>query len=191
MGLKKVSTENIIKGIRKSFNNAESLLQDATILQSKKKFPRAYTLCQIAIEELAKIPILIKLMTDRINNNNIEYEEIDYSFISHSAKTKISIEYEIGVFKQLKNIIENDCWNKLIESSKKLIPKIQEQNELKKASLYVTIKGEDFQSPDEVIDEVKFKSLYGIALLRIFIFKKVSNITIENFNKAIRLEKES
>jgi len=58
MKLENVATDNLINGMKKSYNNMNSLLDDARILEINEKWPRAYTLCQLAIEELTKVPVL-------------------------------------------------------------------------------------------------------------------------------------
>ena len=51
MSLANISNEKLIQGMIKSFENGSSLLDEAFILKESGKFPRAYTLTQLAIEE--------------------------------------------------------------------------------------------------------------------------------------------
>ncbi len=114
MKLENVPNENIITGMKKSLNNADSLLTEAFLLQSDKKFARAYTLCQIATEELAKIQMLFELWIDRVNGNTIDYKQLNKNFKHHSTKTKISIETEIAFFKLMKEQTGDEWIDKLI-----------------------------------------------------------------------------
>ena len=98
MNLENISTENIIDGMNKSLNNADSLLNEAVLLQSAKNFARAYALCQIAIEELAKIQILFEIWINRINGKPINNAQLNKIFKNHQTKTKLSIETEVAFF---------------------------------------------------------------------------------------------
>jgi AbiV family abortive infection protein len=189
MGIENIRTENIINGMNKSFNNADSLLQEADILKSNKKFARAYTLCQLAIEELAKIPMLFNLWINRINDYSIDYEHLNSNFTDHPHKTKLSIEVEIAFFKLYKEHSGNDWVDNAIKNGEELLTKIKELNKLKNESLYVSIINDDFQSPHEKIDEEKFNSIYGTALLRKIMFKNLiagSEKGIDEIAKAIK-----
>jgi len=191
MSIENVRTENIINGMKKSFNNADSLLQEADILKSNKKFARAYTLSQLAIEELAKIPMLFDLWIKRINEYDIDYEQFNNNFKHHPEKTKISIAWEIAFFKLYKEHSGEDWADNAIKKGEELITKIDELNKLKNESLYVSIKNEDFQSPNETIDEEKFNSIYGTALLRKMMFKNLIGVSENNIDEIAKLFKES
>jgi len=191
MSIENVRTENIINGMKKSFNNADSLLEEAYILQSNKKWSRAYTLCQLAIEELAKVPMLFHLLIDRINGYTIDYGQLNFNFKKHDEKTKISIETEIAFFKLYKEHSRKDWVDNAIKEGEELITRIDELNNLKNESLYVSIKNDDFQSPDEVINEEKFNNIYGTALLRQTMFKNLVDGSEKNIDEIARLIKES
>ena len=190
MSLECVRTENIINGMKKSLNNADSLLHEAYLLQSNKVYVRAYTLCQLAIEELAKVPMLFYLWIDRINGNTIDYEQLNRNFKDHPEKTKISIESEIAFFKVYKERSGKDWVENLIKKGEELIPRVNELNNLKNESLYVTIKDDDFQAPDEVIDEEKFNNIYGTAVLRQIMFKNLVDGSEKGIDEIARLIKE-
>lgn len=191
MSIENVRTENIINGMKKSFNNANSLIEEAYILESNKKWARAYALCQLAIEELAKVPMLFSLLIKRINDYTIDYGQLNINFKDHTEKTKISIETEIYFFKLYKKHSGEDWVDNAIKKGEELNAKINEQDNLKNESLYVSIKNDDFQSPDEVIDEEKFNSVYGTAFLRKTMFKNLVDGSEKGIDKIARIIKES
>ncbi len=106
MSLENILTENLLNGMKKSFNNAEELLSEAEILKSNKKWTRAYTLCQFAVEELAKVILLFNLWIDRFNDVPINYKKLNDNFTSHTYKIKLSTEAEISFFNYSKNKLE-------------------------------------------------------------------------------------
>lgn len=190
MPLENISNENIINGMKKSLNNADSLLSEAFLLQSNKKFARAYTLCQIAIEELAKIQMLFELWIDRINGNTINYKLLNDNFKDHPTKTKISIETEIAFFKLMKEQTGYEWIDKLISKGDELLTKVKELNNLKNESLYVSIKNDGFQSPEEIIDEGKYQSISASAFMRQQFFKNMIRVCVEHIEEIAKLIKE-
>lgn len=190
MSLEYVRTENIINGMKKSFSNADSLLHEAYLLQSNKKCVRAYTLCQLAIEELAKVPMLFHMWIDRINGNTINYEQLNRNFKYHPEKIKISIASEIAFFKLYKEHSGEDWVENLIKMGEESITKAKELNDLKKESLYVTVKDDDFQAPDEVIDEEKFNNICGTAALLQIMIKNLVDGSEKSIDGIARLIKE-
>jgi AbiV family abortive infection protein len=190
LSLENISTVNILKGMKKSYNNACLLIEEAEILSAKNKWQRGYALCQLAIEEFAKLPILFNLWIDRINSSEIDYKELNDFFKNHIKKTKISIESEITFYKMYKEHSGEKWVDNAIKNGEELITKISESNELKNKSLYVSIKGNDFQSPDEIIDEEEFDSIYSKAILRQLMIKSLLIGAENNIAEIARLVKE-
>ena len=191
MSLENIAKDKIINGMKKSFNNAEELLNEAFLLKNNSNWARAYSLSQLAIEELAKIPLLFNLLIKRINGYEIDYKQMNRNFLNHSLKTKLSIETEINFYKLYK--IENDAkWmDNVIKKAEEFIDKIDELNKYKNESLYVTLKGNDFQSPNEIINEEKFNSIYATAVMRKMMFKSIVDNSEKNIDEIARMIKES
>ena len=78
-----------------------------------------------------------------------------------------------------------------IKKGEEFINNIEELNDFKNESLYVTIKGNKFQSPNVIIDEEKFQSIYGKALLRKIMFKKLVEGSENNIEEIARMIKEN
>jgi len=190
MSIENVRTENIINGMKKSFNNANSLLEEAYILQSNKKWARAYTLCQLAMEELAKVIMLYGLWINRINDYNIEYGQLNNSFSRHPEKTKLSIVTEIAFLKLYKEHSGEDWVDNIIKEDEEQLAKVKELNNLKNDSLYVSINNYDFKSPYETIDEEKFNRIYAKAFLRKTMFKNLVDASEKKIDEIARLIKE-
>lgn len=191
MYLENVPNENLINGMKKSFNNAESLLEEADLLASNKRYARAYCLCQIAIEELAKIWMLFYLWGDRINNKTINYPQLNKDYKNHPIKIKISIEAENVFYKLYEEQTGHEWITKLINQNEELLSQVNDLNNLKNASLYVSIKNGDFQSPIEVIDERKYKSISAIAFLRKEMSKNIIRVFENHTDEIVKLIRES
>lgn len=73
MGLENVACNNILNGIKKSYDNAVGLINEAEILSESKKWERVYTLCQLAIEELGKVMVLLYLLIEKILGTKTDY----------------------------------------------------------------------------------------------------------------------
>ena len=193
MGLKNLSDEKLFEGMKKCFENGESLLEDAYILSKENKYARAYTLCQLAIEEFAKPPILFSLLMERSKQEQIYYKNYNRIFTDHKEKSEFSIQWEIAMFKYFKQQTGVDFADKLIKNSEEYLTKLKELNDLKNESLYVSIKNNDFQSPSEIIDKEKFESIFGIASFRklsLQVFGKFNEKNIDEFKKSLRDDDE-
>ncbi|MBU0529549.1 AbiV family abortive infection protein [bacterium] len=189
MSLEAVPTEKLIKGIKNAFENAESFIKEINILKEYEAWPHAYTLCQFAIEELAKIPMLFQLWIDRINETSIDYNRLDSDFKNHTAKNRLSVETEMSFFKLYKINTGAEWVDSALTKSEELLNNLKYTNELKNESLYVTVNNNDFQSPSDVITEEMFDSIYSTTLLRKMTYKFFIN-TEKNINQIANMLKE-
>lgn len=183
MSLQNLSNKKLIVGIQKSFANGESLLSDAYTLGKSKKFPRAYTLCQFAIEEFAKVPLLFTVLMKRLKEVEIDYQKYNRTFKDHSMKTKLGINWEISMLEYFEHVTGEDIVDKIITTPNEYYSKIEELNDLKNESLYVCIKNNDFQSPSEIIDEEKYNNIMGIASLRKLMLNKYAKLQEQDIDK--------
>jgi AbiV family abortive infection protein len=188
MSLRELANEKLIEGIKKCYANGDSLLNDAFTLGESKKFSRAYTLGQLAIEEFAKVPLLLSVLIERLEGNNVDYDKYEKTFKDHTLKTELGIDWEIAMWKHYKQETGKDFVDKLIDKSNEYRHQLKELNDLKNESLYVSIKDNEFQSPTEVFNEDKFNSIMGIASFRKIMLQRFTNINekfIEELKTAI------
>ena len=52
--------DQLASGIQLCIENASSLIEDAELLYNHKRYPRAFSLAVLSIEELGKIPMLVR-----------------------------------------------------------------------------------------------------------------------------------
>jgi len=193
MGLENVACNNILNGIRKSYDNAVELISEAEILRDNRKWSRAYTLCQLAIEELGKVPLLFQLLFDRIISPKIDYKEINKIFYDHKLKTEESIRGVIASLQVYKDKFGSEWVDNLIEKLEISISEVEELDNRKNKSIYVSIKENDFQSPNELIGEKEFDEIYGKTIFPKMAFRSLIVGLEENLNEVVRLisERES
>jgi AbiV family abortive infection protein len=190
MSLESISTDKLINGIKKAYENAESFLNDVYILKEYEGWAHAYTLCQFAIEELSKIPMLFQIWINRINENKIDYEKLDSDFRNHIVKTEISILFEMQFFRLYKEQTGAEWVDDAIKKGEEFLQNIKQSNDLKNEGLYVTVKNNDFQSPTDIITKEIFDSIYGKALLRKMMFENLMKGSEKYINEIAKLQKE-
>ena len=191
MSLENIPTENLLNGINKAFANADSLLSEARILEISEKWPRAYVLCQLAIEELGKISLLFQLWIDMLNKKQIDYKKLNGDFLSHLEKTRLSILSELALIKMYKRDAGDESINKIIEMEEYILGRVNDLNDLKNISLYVGIEGTDFYSPYEKINSQKYYFIYDIALKRKDMFRILIEKLKEDIVEIAKIVKEN
>jgi hypothetical protein len=95
------------------------------------------------------------------------------------------------MLKSLKKNLGYKALDNMINESEKLRLQITELNNMKNESLYVSIKNEDFQSPEEVINKDKCNTILGRALILVGEFKGFIQSIEINLNKIAKSIKES
>ncbi|MDZ7658149.1 AbiV family abortive infection protein [Fodinibius sp.] len=151
------------EGYDLTYENARELIEDAQLLKKSQRYSRAYTLFQLAIEEIGKCRLIWCGMIDFYQGKQISEEYFkDNNFLWHNAKTKSSLKAQLEAIllfemqtgnslQKMKDAIRNDYEN------------IPELNSLKNKSLYVDIENEEFISPkdqitEEMVDKIELKA---------------------------------
>ncbi len=93
--LDQINSDEIATGIKIVLDNARELFSDGDILYKEKRFARAYTLFQFAIEEIGKSRLLYSLLMAIRNGEKINYNNYNKEFTSHQKKSKGAIVFEI------------------------------------------------------------------------------------------------
>lgn len=148
-----LTDELIINGIDKSIDNARKLFNEATILEKHGHKERAYTLYQFCIEEFGKVGGLTIAWTSLKQSIPVDYRELNYFFnghIAHKKKTKDSIMTEIFIWGK---ILENDhkTRKEIIKGLLDAYDNVEQYNNKKNESLYVSFVNNTFVSPSESV----------------------------------------
>lgn len=195
-----ISKEETIKGVILSFQNAINLYNDAYYLQKKKSFPRAFSLYQLADEEIGKANIFIGLLYDiqqkEANSGiNINIKKLKSDFLKHNQKKIHSFSnYKIFILflKQLitdkkfttNTKIKNDIDSLIKELEVELDKnnkKVIKENNLKNSGLYVNINLNKVVIPEDIINKEITKKKQNDTYQIIFI----NSIFIDTFHKEI------
>lgn len=139
-------------GLKMSYENAESLLEEANLLFSKKHYCRAYTLFQLASEEFGKCKLIAHSLIEFYSNRSFDSSIFkNYGLTSHIKKTKIIT----SLILNLSTLYQKET-GKISEVFKNVLDDFTNTNELndkKNQSLYVCLKNDKFVSPKTMIDK--------------------------------------
>ena len=124
-----LSKEQVAVTLHFCFCNAKDLYEEAQLLIDNQKYARAFFLCAVALEEIAKIPMgfnAIFLPKD----DPVAWAGFWKAFYSHTLKQRAIKSYGQGLLK----VLNKNRWAKYY---KKQMPRNLPFNEMKLASLYV------------------------------------------------------
>jgi AbiV family abortive infection protein len=183
----KLTKEILFEAVTKSIKNAEQLIDEGKILKAHGKLARAYTLYQLAIEEVGKA-----LMTyGFLLFDDYEDEEKQKSFLTdfrdHKIKTKKSagIDFMIAMTlgsAEIKKVLITNMQTQLENTSK--------FNDLKNYSLYTSLIENTFLMPEEIISEKIVNDLEFYAVMRQKAADEVYNLGIKEFDKILEARKD-
>ncbi|WP_430404225.1 AbiV family abortive infection protein [Fluviicola sp.] len=169
--LEGLSAEEITRGMRLCESNANELYEDAETLRNANRLARAYTLYQLAIEEIGKVRMLGSLFYSLKLNKEIDYKKADKNFLSHQPKTKESVGFEQIVVMLIYSNEEDETKR---EQLKQYFQELSDEetrtavyNDFKNISLYVSVNDGFFVSPKEVITSEMVDQIRTSATIRL------------------------
>ncbi len=119
------------------FENAESLYEEAILLQENGKYARAYLLAYFACEELGKIPIVVGVISKLMQGKKVDWAHVKRRFRDHKAKVE-SEDHHHYVFGLESDLLNNSDVKWLAEQKSRLFAKVNKKN---MATYVDTIKG--------------------------------------------------
>jgi len=139
------------KGYQLTFDNAKQLIYDADTLKKNERYQRAYTLYQLAIEEIGKCRILWKALIEFYQGREISATYLmKNGFTKHTDKTQKSLLSELSaiwLYEQTSGKNLEEMKSQISDDHKN----VSGINLLKNRSLYVDIEKSDFVSPVDSI----------------------------------------
>lgn len=153
-----MTEDEIIDGITKTLDNANSLYEEAEILENNKRLERAYLLFQISIEEIGKACALFDILLTEEHKNLSALAKFLKAYKDHKFKTKRAISIDTITARLIDDREERLKFIKSIGIQYDNISKI---NDMKNYSLYVSYFREGFQLPNlfitpDKVDQIKF-----------------------------------
>lgn len=160
----KITEDNLKEAIEKCLSNALDLIDDASLLKKNNRKERAYTLFQLAIEEVGKaIRIFVYLLFDNLSDEKTKKIFLK-DFRDHQEKTRKSIAMDYYFLLIGKDHIDDKL--KFLEASAYELKNISKLNDLKNYSLYTSIHNNQFKTPKELISDSNLDSIEFRALTR-------------------------
>lgn len=160
---REITDETLQLVVVKSLENAQSLIADANLLREHKRFQRAYTLYQLATEEVGKSIASVLLLTTPGGASEDDIEEYWKIFFNHQKKTKKSSGMDIFICQALHKGNLDDALSFLQTSFSE---EEKDLDDFKNKSLYTSLNDGIVKIPSDIIDESMCNRLYFRATSR-------------------------
>lgn len=153
---KKLTVDEVEKMSLKVIENASELIEDAKLLLENKRYARAYTLSHLMCEELSKIPMFGRALTESAMDKNYNWKDLHKRLVNHNPKIRLFMMMPTVNVKGLEKIVG-------IPESQGVKAFEKTLNNLKNNSLYSGFQGNDFKKPSEVITKEIAETMFEIA----------------------------
>jgi AbiV family abortive infection protein len=175
-----MNEDELKNGVGICLLNAESLISDAELLKNNGRKERAYTLFQLASEEIGKASQVLNFLLLKDINDANAYKLFLKQFLDHKAKTNSFISFDYFVLMALKEQIVDK--KKFLEATIYEFNNLKLLNDLKNYSLYTSIIDDKFLSPKQLITnehlnhiEFRINTRYKLAKFMLETATKVSH----------------
>ncbi|KXI46191.1 MULTISPECIES: AbiV family abortive infection protein [Bacillus cereus group] len=163
---KKLTVDEVENMSLKVIENASELIEDAKLLLENKRYARAYTLSHLMCEELSKIPMFGRALTESAMDKNYNWKDLHKRLVNHNPKIRLFMMMPTVNVKGLEKIV-GIPESQGVKAFEKIL------NNLKNNSLYSGFQGNDFKKPSEVITKEIAETMFEIAS-EYFMFMKVT-----------------
>lgn len=180
---KLIDNDELIIGIVKSEENAKELLEEANLLLDNNHISRAFTLFQLAIEEIGKCALITNYI---LENDKCKLAKLLKELKKHKIKTDYSLGYDMMLYKALNEKQKKTLLKSFIFNSSK----IEIVDNYKNYSLYSSIINNHFKKPSEIITREHVENHKFYAEIRFNVAKTMNRVNIENFPALIQARKE-
>jgi AbiV family abortive infection protein len=147
-----LSFNQLEQAYQKTYQNAKELIEESEILYEHKRYARAYTLAQIAHEEIAKLPIIFQETTKLYYGEGNDWKKFNNRLRNHHSKNKLNLAmfnlFEYGFKESIQG-----------KGSENMQETLKFKNEQKNMSLYAENVNNNYKKPSEIFDQQKAQSL--------------------------------
>lgn len=149
-----IGIDKIKNGMNYCIENSKQLITDAELLLENNRFPRAYSITQLAIEEIGKAMMLYGIY------NSLQLDirkEIDFklfrkNFRDHKRKTSEATMIDLMMHSEIK--VSDSDFKEFALNNFKEIRKANNghYDKLKNDGFYVSIENDKFSKPNEIFN---------------------------------------
>jgi AbiV family abortive infection protein len=150
-----------VRGAEKTFDNAEKLYFEATLLANAGATARALCLHQISLEECSKIENMGAWATGLLSGIEVDQNKVLAAFRRHSSKNKSNAYMLEGSQEEKDATARGDLETAREEFRKLQLDFHEASNNAKNASLYVDWNDGEFVSPSEQITPEMLSQIIG------------------------------
>ena len=172
--------EEFKKGINLCLENANDLISDAELLLENKRFQRAYTLFQLASEEVGKALLIYLNFIFPTSGEENSFKTFKKEFKHHSIKMERIISMEYFLLQLAKDKKTKLAFIKNLYSN---LHNIDRLNDKKNYSLYTTIVDNRFKLPKELIFETDVIELKKMTNIRMSLAKSMIKFGLPIINE--------
>ena len=184
--LQEISKVLLIKCVEKCLQNARELFEEAEILKDNKKYPRAYSLYHLCIEEIGKVFIIFQfLIEDDYSEENSK--KFNRKFLDHKTKIKTSRNIEKIMILLMQKELKVEEFNALTYNNEV----IEKLNDLKNLSLYCFIDNKIVFKPSDIIGEDEVNLIRSNSEMRLILSEQFCRLAIIDVDEFISLNKEN
>ncbi len=178
-----LTEKELINGIRKCILNGEHLISDAKLLQLNNRKERAYTLFQLASEEIGKASLILNFLIFEDINDVESINIFMNDFKKHKLKTDYFISFDYLLILALKDLLKNKT--KFLSATLYEHQNLNKIDNKKNFSLYTSILNDKFITPQELITKEDLEHIEFRVFTRFKIAKPMLEIATKNVS-AIR-----
>lgn len=142
--MKPMTVEQLFAAVAKARENAKELVEEAEILLERQRYARAFTLAQLASEELTKTTAFVTMSVQVQRGKPFKWDKVDNALRDHVKKTEGAL--FMDYMRMSHSSVQADV--AVLLKDTQAAGRI---NTLKKQSLYVTRVSDGYVKPSETI----------------------------------------
>ena len=179
-----------------ALDNAFDIFEEAALLYDKEKYPRAFALCMLSLEELTKsfiyrcvsvglieekgINIILRDHTEKIINSG-HLMTFTILFVKHSDELNKAIEHDRKHEDHKDHIYTQVLGMRGLESANEVIETLKDAQEIKLDTIYVDVRRGKIINPKEVITKSKIHKAFSNAGLVLGLMKPLLESNDDQF----------
>jgi len=161
-----LTARELADGALAALANAEALFAEARLLSEAGHYARAWALTHFSMEELAKVPMLIRVGTDVALGRQVDWKKLNRRFRDHGKKVRQNAMIDYVFIDETR--FDNSDVTKLADT----ISRVPDDVSLRNASLYVDWDGTQFVAPSDVFALEAVEAFGSVVEQRLRVFRE-------------------